>query len=215
MRTQIESELKFSLSRRAYDSLRIALSPELVRRESILNWYWDTPNEVLRKSRASLRLRLYPDLEKAVWTVKRPAAAKRSNVPGLHRHEESETKCPWRDAIELAYGQHSKSLWQEPAFQQISRKLDRLNLDPKEKSRLRALYSMAATRLGYKHQRQLWELDAFQIGDRWHYELEIETTAVKSTRKEVERLFREHAIRLRPSLRSKLARVRAYWLRQR
>lgn len=199
MAKNFEKELKYGLSKRDFEKLFAASKRRKTKTQ--INTYFDTSDQALRKIGAGLRVRIEDD-KRAYLTLKCATPQTAASVKrGRHLRREWECRLELREAKRLRARKMRMGALKSPVHRRIEA------LIPGVAERVRVIGTVitrrSPIRLGPFHA----ELDAWRVGKRKFYELELETTALAQAEKTLREHFRSLGIRAKPRASTKLAAV--------
>lgn len=206
---QIEIELKYSLSKIEYLKLQKHLKPYFSDQKRQDNYYFDTPELLLKKNKIGLRIRL-ENSKKAIATIKFPKDNSKSKIKALKIRHEIENSINLSNAKLICRNRKSISSLNSKATLTLKKKISALSA-----SQIICLGKLTNHRTVYQYAPQLTlELDRSNIFGKFFYELEIETLDPHATDRWVKALLKTLKIRVTPEETSKLQRFFTEWNKQ-
>ncbi len=194
----MEKELKFGLTKKAYDIL-FNLS-DTSRAKVQENTYFDTADHALRREGSGLRVRV-ENSKKAFLTLKKNVASTEQKArAGRHERQEWETQISLKQA--LGFCQTPNRIAQSKAAP--ARKL-RTFFESAELTHLRRVGTVHTLRVPLKMGRFEAELDLWTVHGKIFYELELESRNPDTAEKGVLAFFKKWGIAARPRRSTKLA----------
>lgn len=204
---QVESELKYSLSKPEYLKLKKHLSQY---RSSVLrqtNFYFDTKSLSLKKKQIGLRIRNESSKKSSTLTVKFPKSQPSTKFSALKIRTEIEASIPKLAARQTVTNLRLiTSLENEPLLA-LRQKVASSTLQ-----KVSCLGALKTKRIVFRiHSKLFLELDCSSYFGKVFYELEIETKSPVKIDRWIRTLFEELKISYQPGYTSKLQRFLVTW----
>jgi len=206
LRTPVEKELKYYLTKTQYEKLIKSSGPDQIRTIKQINYYFDDSLLRLRKRKLGLRIRL-EDGQTGTLTLKEP-------VGKLHpKLRKLKIRYEWESPISIATARsiikHKKSI---ASLNKKPIRILKKHFSDKELSGLKTLGTIKTTRTLISLSKGLTiEIDKYKMFDQKFYELEVESHHPEEADRSVRIFLKKHRIPYRPISQSKLGRFIECW----